>query len=234
MPRRTPGLLSRALSQVWDAIEDVEEQREPHAAFWDEWNEAALTSEGPLWVALGDSSSQGLGAVDPHDGWVVRMTERLKARTGEPWRVINLSITGGQLGDVIEHQLPRYESLSSLTDVELVTHLAGANDLNAPITWPFTVDRIDEVIERLPNHAVVGRVGVSSKLNSVMGRRINEALEEAADHKPFHLFWPWAWPSRDGLAPDRFHPSPIGYGYMLDLIWEPIEASLSSRGRKLS
>lgn len=234
MPRRTPGLVSRTLSQFWDAIEDVEDQRESHAKFWDDWNAEALAAEGPLWVALGDSSSQGLGAVDPNDGWVVRMADRLREKTGEPWRVINLSITGGQLGDVIEHQLPRYESLLPVTDVELVTHLAGANDLNAPITWPFTMDRIDEIIARLPADAVVGRVGVSSLLNSVMGRRINAKLDAASIEKPFHLFWPWAWPSRDGLAPDRFHPNPIGYGYMLDLIWEPIAASLSSRGRKLT
>jgi len=51
-----------------------------------------------------------------------------------------------------------------------------------------------------------------------MARRINSVLNNAAEAKPLHLFWPWDWPSRDGLAGDKFHPSVTGYGYMTDLI----------------
>ena len=235
MPRRTPGLVSQTLSYFSEAVEEISDQREPHAAFWDEWNSEALRSEGPLWVALGDSSSQGIGAVDPHDSWVARMADRLRVNTGHPWRVINLSMTGGQFSDVLEHQLPRYESLVARdNDVALVTHLAGANDLNAPITWSETLHRLDEIIERLPSHAVIGRVGASSKLNSFMGRRINARLDAAEAELPAHLFWPWAWPSRDGLAGDKFHPNEIGYGYMLDIIWGAIEASLAGGGSKFA
>ncbi len=55
---------------------------------------------------------------------------------------------------------------------------------------------------------------------------ITRIIEDHARHRPFHLFWPWAWPSRDGLAADRWHPGPKGYGYMVDLILEPIGHAL--------
>ena len=113
MPRRRPGTLTRTMSAVWPAVRAIESQREPHAAFWDDWNSAAAREDGPLWIALGDSSTQGIGAPDPSDGWVPRLLARLRAHTGEPWRVINLSITGAQLADVRDIQLPRIEELTS-------------------------------------------------------------------------------------------------------------------------
>ena len=227
MPRRTPGVLSRTASTVSNSVRLIEAQREPHARFWDEWNAEAAAADGPLWLAFGDSSSQGIGSPDPMQGWVPRMTDRLRAETGDPWRSINLSITGAQLADIRSHQLPR---LHQLTDAgqppQLVTHLAGANDLMAPGTWLSTKSNLLEVLGDLPDGAVVARVGASNKLNGFMGRMINRTIERQASSRDFHLFWPWNWPSRDGFAEDRWHPSPLGYGYMVDLIWPRICDSL--------
>ena len=59
-----------------------------------------------------------------------------------------------------------------------------------------------------------------------MARRLNNLIEEQAATRPFHLFWPWRWPSRDGIGADNWHPGPKGYGYMVDLIWEPMSTAL--------
>jgi lysophospholipase L1-like esterase len=227
MPRREAGPLTRALFALSAAVRDIERQREPHARFWDDWNAQAARDDGPLWVALGDSTSQGIGADDPLDGWVPRMVARLREHTGEPWRVINLSITGAQLSDIAEIQVPRMHELDDAGHTpRLVTHLAGANDLLAPHTWPRAADTARHVMRSLPADSVVARVGTSSRVNGFMARMLTGIIEDHAQHRPFHLFWPWAWPSRDGLAADRWHPGPKGYGYMVDLIWEPVSRAL--------
>lgn len=234
MPRRTIGLLSRTMSRASASIERIEQQREPHAQFWDAWNAEAATSDGPLWVALGDSTSQGIGASDPEDGWIPRLVERLRSTTADRWRVLNLSITGAQFGDIIEHQLPRLARLQESDQrPALVTHLAGANNLLSPTAWPRTLGDIRTILAALPDRSVVARVGVSSPLNSIMARRINGAIEMEAKRRGFHLFWPWDWPSRDGLGEDKWHPGPTGYAYMTDLIYEQVQSSLAGRGPTL-
>lgn len=230
LPRRQTGVLTRTLSKISSAVREIESQREPHAVFWDEWNNSAILAEGPLWVALGDSTSQGIGSPNPEDSWIPRLRHRLRATTGDPWRVINLGITGAQLRDVVEFELPRVCELHNAGhSVELVTHLAGANNLLAPATWTRTLDDLETILKALPAHAVVARVGVSSPLNAHMARRINQMIETEATERPFHLFWPWAWPSKDGVGADRWHPGPKGYGYMVDLIFEQVQRSLSTR-----
>jgi len=221
MPRRKPGVLSSVLSQVSDGVAGIEAQREPHAQFWDEWNERAAAETGPLWVVLGDSSSQGIGAADPVEGWVPLLLERLREETGEPWRVINLAITGAQFGDIVNDQLPRVQTLrGSGQSPELMTLLAGANNLMAPNSWLGAFDELDRILDSLPEgRSVVARVGVSNPMNSLMARKFNARIEAAAAVQDFQLFWPWDWPSRDGLGADKWHPNEKGYGYMADLIW---------------
>lgn len=228
LPRRSTGALTRVMSKLSESVREIESQREPHADFWDAWNTEALGADGPLWVALGDSTSQGIGADDPLEAWIPQVLERVRDATGEPWRLLNLGVTGAQFGDIVAHQLPRLDSLRAAGhQPALVTHLAGANNLMAPGTWPSTITNVRTIVEALPDHSVVARVGVSSAFNSIMARRINGVLEEAAAARPLHLFWPWDWPSRDGLAADKFHPSTIGYGYMTDLIFPRVMDALA-------
>ena len=230
MPRRRQGALSSILSQVSDGVAEIETQREPHAQFWDEWNAKAIAADGPLWIALGDSSSQGVGAPDPADGWVPRMADRLRSETGDLWRVINLSITGAQYDDITAFQLDRVRDLQRAGQhPELMSLIAGANNLMAPNSWPEAFEHLDRILAYLPaGRSVVARVGASSTLNSMMARRFNARIEAAAIDKDFQLFWPWAWPSKDGLAVDNWHPGPKGYGYMVDLIWPGIAKVLAS------
>jgi lysophospholipase L1-like esterase len=230
MPRRDTGALSRTLSKASPAVRRIEGQREPHADFWDRWNAEAFQEDGPLWIALGDSTSQGIGAADPRDGWIPQVLDRLQDTTSDPWRVINLGITGAQFGDIVEHELPRLAELRSTGhEPVLVTHLAGANNLMAPASWPRTIRDVNTILQALPDHSVVARVGVSSPFNSLMARRINRAIHSHAKRRPLHLFWPWDWPAKDGLGEDKFHPGPTGYRYMTDTIFEKVEESLARR-----
>lgn len=230
MPRRKTGVLSTTLSKVSPAVRRVEDQREPHAEFWDAWNRAAVKADGPLWIALGDSTSQGIGAVDPLDGWIPQVLERLRSSTGDPWRIINLSMTGAQFSDIAHVQLVRLaELVDAGHNATLTTHLAGANNLMAPNTWPSALGDLRTILRAMPEHSVVARVGVSSPFNSLLARRFTGAIERAGQEKSFELFWPWDWPSRDGMGEDKWHPGPKGYGYMADAIFPKVIASLDER-----
>ena len=227
MHRRETGALTKAAQQVSPAVARVEAMREPHADFWDMWNAEAAQAEGPLWVAVGDSSTQGIGAPDPMDGWVPQVLELLRATTGDPWRVINLSITGGQFSDIIEYQLPRLAQLEDEGQFPMLcTMIAGANNMMAPATWKSAGEELEQILYSLPRRSVVARVGVSSAFNSVMARRFTNIIERIGAERDFELFWPWDWPSLDGMAEDKFHPSPKGYVYMTDIIWTRVRGAL--------
>ena len=228
MPRRNTGVLTRVMSQLSDSVTEIEAQREPHAVFWDEWNQRAVNEDGPLWIALGDSSSQGIGAKDPLDGWIPQVLERMSSTTGDPWRVVNLAVTGAQFSDIVAHQLPRIRELASAGQTpKLMTFLAGANNLMAPNTWLGARGDLQNILDALAPRSVVARVGVHHAANTIMARRLNKVIEAAASEKDFELFWPWKWPSLDGMGADKWHPGEKGYGYMTDIIFERIIASLS-------
>ena len=45
--------------------------------YWEESNERARRADGPLWVAVGDSTAQGVGALVPDRGYVGQLFVRL-------------------------------------------------------------------------------------------------------------------------------------------------------------
>src|SRR5215207_8805672 len=94
--------------------------------YWEESNERARKADGPLWVAVGDSTAQGIGASAPDRGYVGQLRDRLRHEEERPWRVVNLSVTGARIADVVHEQVPRIDDAGA---PELVTCAAGANDV---------------------------------------------------------------------------------------------------------
>ena len=68
-------------------------QVEQYAAEWQAHNAQALEQAGPLWLVLGDSAAQAVGASSRATGYVGLVLERLRAH-GTLWRVVNLSRSG--------------------------------------------------------------------------------------------------------------------------------------------
>jgi hypothetical protein len=99
-------------------------------AFADEWAAANLDAQqtsGPLWVVLGDSASQGLGATTREAGYVGVAHEMLRRR--DAWRVVNLSRAGAGVADVLARQLPELAELTIEEPAALVTCIIGAEDV---------------------------------------------------------------------------------------------------------
>jgi len=189
-------------------------------AFADHWqahNEQVLhtASAGPLWVVLGDSTAQGLGAPGPEYGYVGQALEMLRQRTGLPWQVLNLSASGSLIRDVLHHQLPRLPA-----SADLVTCGIGVNDILYSGPGKLFGD-LRALLAAVPDRTVVLDLPVPAGYAGLLGRasrpyltRINRTLHEVAAARGLpvaevsaHFLPPW--PGK--FASDCFHPSQDGY-----------------------
>ncbi|HEY4420255.1 MAG TPA: SGNH/GDSL hydrolase family protein, partial [Pseudonocardia sp.] len=150
-------------------------------AFADDWaaaNMEARATTGPLWVVLGDSVSQGIGATTRDVGYVGVVHEMLRRR--DAWRVVNLSRAGAGVADVLGRQLPELAALTAEQPAALVSCVIGIEDVAR--RTPGLDTSLRQVIAALPAGSVVGTIprigsgGPNPALDSVI-------REEAARHQ---------------------------------------------------
>ncbi len=199
------GLLLRA---ALPGVRLVHAQVAQYAHAWDEANAQAMTTEGPLWVVLGDSTAQGVGAPTHDQGYVGQLREVLEKR-GRSWRVLNLSKSGARAADVLVTQLPRLESLPARP--ELVTCAIGANDVYRT-ELPVLQDRIRQIMRRLPEGAVIATL--PQGLRPAKAQAANDMIRKEAPAAGLVVADVWATtgpPWEGKLAPDHFHPGRAGY-----------------------
>ena len=179
--RLDPGLPARVGSRLFKGVRTVESTRRPFADWWEAANRTALSAEGPLWLVLGDSASQGLGASSPEAGYVTRVRDLLDQATDERWRVVNLSITGAKIADVVERQLPAAQALG--LDPDLVTSLIGANDLLSP--WGIDEARGDaeRLVAALPVGTLQSRM-VAGRPSRPKATAINDGAAGRGRRRP--------------------------------------------------
>ena len=159
----------------------------------------------------------------PDEGYVGQVHRLLEAHTGEAWRVLNLSKSGGRAGDVLARQLPILEALDATP--ALVTCAIGANDVVRRTPLVQIEGELREIIGRLPAGSVVGtlphglwreRVEV---LNQVVWSAAADAGLRVADVYA-HTGPPW----EGKFAEDRFHPGALGYADWAAAFTDPLES----------
>jgi lysophospholipase L1-like esterase len=193
------------------------EQVDAYRAAWSASNDAALQADGPLWVVLGDSAAQGVGA-SAHDAGYVGVVRR---RLGPQWRVVNLSRSGARTRDVVDVQWPAAAAL----DAQLVTALVGGNDALHTRQAQWERD-VRDLCGALPRGAVVGTVarGVFERKT----RRVNEVVRACAREHGLLVadLWAHTGPPYRGLYADGFHPNDAGYAQWVSAL----EAALEQGG----
>ncbi len=210
LPLHSPSLLGRAL-RLFPGVRRVAAQVEPYAEQWHRSNAAAAGGEGPLWVVMGDSTAQGVGAPSYDGGWVGQLRQALDAeRNGEaPWRVLNWSMSGARAADVLHAQLGRLAAEG--VDPDLLTVAVGANDVyRTPL--PAVVHQMREIMGRLPAGAVIATV--PQGLRPRKAQAINAVIRTEAPGVGLVVADVWATtgpPWRGKFASDSFHPGPLGY-----------------------
>jgi lysophospholipase L1-like esterase len=203
----TLGWIVRA---VVPGLRQVHAQVARYAKAWDEANGTALAAEGPLWVVLGDSTAQGIGAPAWDQGYVGQLRDALEKGSGRAWRVVNLSKSGARAADVVATQLPRLQALD--TPPDLVTCAIGANDMVRRTPPPALEASLRQILDGLPPGAVVANIpqglhpGRTAAANSFLAREAGARGLTVADVWT-HTAPPW----HGKLAADRFHPGALGY-----------------------
>jgi lysophospholipase L1-like esterase len=218
---RPRGRFVQAASVVIPGIRRVQDQGEPYAARWHEWNRTALDRSGPLWVALGDSMTLGMGATRFDAGWVGQLYQQL---VGRDFRLVNLAASGARTDDVLQQQLPALESIG--VEPDLVTLLVGSNDLMQRNHRAALVTNFVELLDRLPDRAVVANLPGGQPHAVQIDQLIRAAAPRIvlADMRtPRTSSW------RGKLADDRFHPNERGYADLAAVFAAAIERSRSDK-----
>lgn len=202
--------MARGWLSVLPGVRASRQQVEQFAAEWETHNERELAELGPdddVYVALGDSLTQGIGASSLDATWVHILTEQLR-RGGRPVRLLNLSKSGGKIGDVLDDQLPRIADLGRIPTV--VTCTVGSNDLIGSVRFNATVHKMGTLLSEIPDHSVVATL---PDRGSVVARSFNKRLRTAAAEACIELaeVAPLAFRGRRTFASDWFHPSDFGY-----------------------
>lgn len=219
-----PGSLPSRFRRWCGGVSVVAADRARFAEHWERHNEKALRRAGPLWVALGDSAAQGLGAWHPEGGYVSQVVTELRRRTGDPWRVVNWSRSGATTADLLADQLPRLAGLRRPPD--LVTCGTGTNDL-LRYSLPRVRSLFRTLVERVPPGTVVLDVPIPYQRWGVgplavpLVLALNAAIRQLTAERELpvapistHFTRPWA----GRFGPDNFHPNQDGYRLWADAV----------------
>ncbi len=212
LSERPTGRLMAVASRLSAGVRQVQAQIAPFAADWQAANQVALRTTGPLWVVLGDSMSQGIGAPAFDQGWVGQLAERLE-REGHRHRVLNLSVSGARLRDVLDRQLPALRSLA--IDADLLTVMIGSNDMVSPAHRRQLVAGFAELLGQVPTGTIIAGLpnphAVSRQVNALLAAAATAGRIGVAE---LGQVTPRSW--RGKLAADHFHPNELGYAELAE------------------
>jgi lysophospholipase L1-like esterase len=200
-------LTSRVMRRVRPGVAATLDAREPYRAYWDQSNADALRADGPLWVALGDSTAQGVGASRPDRSYVGQLLDLLHTDDA-PWRVVNLSVSGARIADVTRDQVPR---VLEFGEPALVTCAVGANDVIRS-GFPRAPHALRVLVACLPAGTVLATV--PQGLLQRRAQQLNQVIWSEAPLARLRVADVWALtgrPWRGKFAADAFHPNDAGY-----------------------
>jgi acyl-CoA thioesterase I len=205
------------------------ERRTQVARYAEEWqaaNAEVLAGRGPVWVVLGDSTAQGVGASTRLRGYVGLVLDELRRR--QPlWRVVNLSRTGALSTDVVRSQLPAMAALP--LEPALVTCAVGANDLLWGRRAALEAD-MRATAAALPAGALLATLPQGLRPGLAAG--VNQVIREEAVRQRLVLVDVWArtgppWAGEFWI--DHFHPNDRGYRDWADAFIEALDGVVVDR-----
>jgi acyl-CoA thioesterase I len=219
---KATGVRAGKLGRWTDGVQTMRTERVAFAAYWAAHNErvvqarAAEAVPGPLWVVLGDSTAQGLGAPGPQGGYVGQTLAQLRRSTGQHWRVINLSVSGSLIRDVLAEQVPQLKDLQP----DLVTCSTAVNDILFSAPAKLFAD-LRALLNAVPDKTILLDLPLPAGFWWIVGHmsvpyitRINRVIHEVAADRSLpvaevstQFIAPWA----GKFACDNFHPSQDGY-----------------------
>jgi lysophospholipase L1-like esterase len=190
-----------------------------HSAYW----RARREMPGDiLYVAIGDSAAQGIGASRPARSYVGVIAKRVEKLSGKSVRVVNLGISGATLSTALEKELPRFARLKpALLADAIVTVSIGANDIASwdPERFSAQVEELFARLEQLAPHAIVADLPsfyfLPGERKATAGNRILRAAAARHGLRVVDLHDTMKHEGMRGVATqfagDLFHPNDRGY-----------------------
>ena len=197
------------------------------------------------YVALGDSTVEGVGATRAEFNYVSRLHGRLRA-VYPAARVANLGVGGTTSADVLRRQLERAIVLRP----HLVTIAIGPNDITTRVPVAEYERNLDTLLGRLrdettavvvvnliPDLVATPRFRMHRERDALARQTVlfNEALERlgrayGAEVVDLYTASQREIPARRELVGrDGYHPSDVGYARWAELVWVGIEARIAVR-----
>ena len=195
-----------------------------------------------VYVALGDSTVEGVGASRPELNYVSRLYARLR-EVYRHARMENLGVGGATSVDVLTRQLDRAVALAP----DLVTLSVGPNDITERVPLGDYTRNIETIFRRLvaetravlvvnllPDLAVTPRFR-GHEAEAVVARRsieFNDALARLATRHGVDVVDLYAASRREVparpelMAVDGYHPSDLGYARWAELMWETVRSRI--------
>jgi lysophospholipase L1-like esterase len=179
------------------------------------WQDEGKKKGDLLYVAVGDSAAQGVGASRPGHSYVGLVANHIRNTTGRSVRVLNLSVSGARLREALAVQIPALRDLKP----DFLTVAVGANDMGAFDRERFEHE-LDELYDALPTGAIVadlpsfflGPVERNAKQANGIVRTLaaKHGFEVAALHATTRRQGA-AWYALNRVSADFFHPNDRGY-----------------------
>ncbi len=197
------------------------------------WTAQNKTATGIFtYVALGDSTAQGIGASKATNSYVGLLANRISRQTGQKVRLINLSASGAKIDDVLTKQLPELTKYKP----GLITIEIGANDITHYDAKQFFT-QFGQLASLLPPGSYVsdmpyfgGRIRANKQALAA-----NVLISKAITGKDLHLVQlqklTHQRQSVRNYAADAFHPSNRGYINWADAFWQQIQPELAAKQR---
>ncbi|MCS6863209.1 MAG: GDSL-type esterase/lipase family protein [Abditibacteriales bacterium] len=106
---------------------------------------AAPPAPRPVYVAMGASDTQSVGASRQEMGYVYQILRRLRAETGANWKLENVGKSGALVTDLAERQLP----LAVRFKPKVVTLWTGGNDVRGDISLQTFEENLERIFQTL-------------------------------------------------------------------------------------
>jgi len=195
--------------------------------YWLKRAAKAPESNALIYVAMGDSTAQGIGASNTEKGYVGLVADALEQKHRRPVHVINISKSGETVAGCLQEQVPQLRALKP----DIVTIEIGANDMS---TFDETTFRrsMGELMSQVPKQTVISDIpylGGSRKKDLEPHAEAASSIihELAATHglsvAPLHQVTK-AKDSWRVYAVDYFHPSNTGYKNWFAAFWQILDS----------
>ena len=194
-----------------------------YPSYWHALAVKPTTSNTLIYVALGDSTAQGIGASSPARGYVGLIAKRIEAKTGRPVKVINVSVSGDKVDDVLQKQISQIQDIRA----DIVTIEIGANDVRTYNKQQFDA-QFSLLLKHLPKGTYVSDMPrFDNPKAQAKATEISNTIGELVPKNGQKLVPLFAFTSKNTSpwrnSTDWFHPSNQAYMYWADAFWSQIE-----------